>query len=406
MGRISINFFIFYTIFFSIGVLSGISIILPSSSFFLLIPSYLFIIITFLKNYKRISLLFARIWLIIFYIILVFCSAIWSIDPATTISEASRLVLCCLTALSITAWIGSERAMLRLGLATTLGCILSIAFIPFPSVSLGDAGDFRGLFQQKNELGFAGVIAVSVSLYSRLFRANTAASTNFMVDLISIAAGLGGILLSNSATSLVAVTACSAFMFLLWLISFGGRMIRPWMLFLCLLLVLAVGLVGELMTDQILISLGRDASFTGRTQIWEMGRMLISQRPILGYGYQVLSNEDGDLSTFIITTIGPYALQFHNSWINIQFQLGFLGILFNFVCFFYLFIISFLDKINGFCRPNAVLICVIGILFALQSVTESTFGSPRSLQTFIMIIMFIHLRTDLIEIKPIQRFRN
>lgn len=385
MNKILVTPLIFVVIFIDTGILSGLSTLFPAASSFFLIPNYVLVVFTICLRMERVVVSIARLPLIVGFVALAFISAYWSIDRSETLTEASRLVLHCLTAISIVCWLGSERAMHLLGQALALGCLLSIAAIAMPQVSLGDTGDFRGLYQQKNELGFAGGLAAIIGLHALLF------TKRKMIDGITIVLGLLGIALSQSATSLVVFICCAIFMTLVWSSSRSGRYVRRGPLLFSLALILLSGILAEVFTDDILALLGRDASFTGRAELWEMGRILIAKHAQYGYGYQVLSNEDGYLSRFMIKTVGSYALQFHNSWINIQFQLGYMGLAFNFLCFCWFFYLTFREKEGNFYLPNAILLSAIGIAFCLQSVTESTFGGPRSLQTFIMVIMFLRV---------------
>ncbi|MCF8469077.1 MAG: O-antigen ligase family protein [Sneathiella sp.] len=347
---------------------------------YLLFASYTFVTATVIIKSKQILLSITNSPLILAFIALAFFSALWSVDPGTTINESMRLALGCLTAAAMLQWRSRSKILQYLTIALGVACTLSILA---PSVGYNGRGDFRGLFQQKNILGFAATICAISSLHFVL--RNSSWMKAFY--LLTLAASIACVVMSKSASSQVATLAGLSYLAIdrlaqSYLRTPGKR---------ALILVPLVGIVifaASLSLPYILSMLGKDPTLTGRVQLWAVGRSLIEKRATLGYGYQVLADENSTFSSFLVKSFGDYALQFHNSWINIQFQLGYPGLIMNGIFFAAVFRAAIAGQKDEDLSLSPLL-AALGIALVLQSLTESTFGSPRSIQTLLLSLILI-----------------
>jgi len=97
---------------------------------------------------------------------------------------------------------------------------------------------------------------------------------------------------------------------------------------LVITLLLVTGSIAVLVAgnwENILLSLGRDASLSGRTGLWELALEKISEHPWLGYGYQGFWQEGGQAEV-IWKAEGYKPPHAHNGFINITLDLGLIGL--------------------------------------------------------------------------------
>lgn len=371
-----------WVIFVSSGVLAGIEVVAPGVSSALLLPSYAYILWTLARRGGAVATAAWRAPLVLGFVAFCFLSSLWSIDASTTLAESARLSVHCLTAICVVVWLGFERALETLARMLAIGCALSLLAWFVPEISRGSYGDFRGVFQQKNILGFAAAIVTLYYVYRLAFFPPAIRA------LAAVLVGAGNVVLTSSASSLVIVAIGCAFLLACRLLSLGRPLTATTLVALLAGLALA-GLAASTLADQIFGLLGRDATLTGRTQLWEIGNTLAADKPYLGYGYQVLANESGPMAQYMVQRVGDYALQFHNSLLNIRFQLGLAGMALNLLSLLGVFLAALRELKAPGGRNMAAIIAALGLCLTLQSFTESTFGAPRSVQTFVLVLILL-----------------
>jgi O-antigen ligase len=97
---------------------------------------------------------------------------------------------------------------------------------------------------------------------------------------------------------------------------------------LIIILVLVTGSIAVFVIgnwENILLSLGRDTTLSGRTNLWEGALEKIAERPWLGYGYQGFWQEGGG-AEMIWKAEGYKPPHAHNGFINITLDLGLVGL--------------------------------------------------------------------------------
>jgi O-antigen ligase len=72
--------------------------------------------------------------------------------------------------------------------------------------------------------------------------------------------------------------------------------------------------------------LGRDLTFSGRTNIWQAVLEAIMQRPLLGYGYAAFWNGLQGQSANVILALGWAVPHAHNGFLEVWLQLGLVGL--------------------------------------------------------------------------------
>jgi exopolysaccharide production protein ExoQ len=86
--------------------------------------------------------------------------------------------------------------------------------------------------------------------------------------------------------------------------------------------------------DILLNNIGKDLTFTGRTFIWEYALEFISERPVLGFGYEAFwPTQNGMiLNLYGLFWDVPHA---HNGFLDLLLELGLVGLLFFLIIFFF-----------------------------------------------------------------------
>jgi exopolysaccharide production protein ExoQ len=117
--------------------------------------------------------------------------------------------------------------------------------------------------------------------------------------------------------------------------------------------------------------LGRDATFTGRTEIWEVLTPFALQEPFLGHGYGGFWSEG--------TIAKAEVNEAHNGYLEVILELGFVGL-----CLLFGLVISYCQKLRHQLRQQgrfewaAFGLCVL-IMLILHEVTEASFLAASDL---------------------------
>lgn len=251
-------------------------------------------------------------------------SVMWSIDPDVTLRRAIAIVATTLFGVYLAASLGGRRfaelvalTMLILAIGSYVVCL----FVPAIGVHQDvNAGTWRGLWYEKNEMG-------AMMVYASL-AAIAAIITNPRRRLLWIGALIlfaGLIVMTRSATS-----------FLSLLIVLGGAAVFS---FMRMGLAAAVGAVWLGVTGLSALvglyvfapavfysALGKDATFTGRTDIWNAVLRAHEAEPWLGYGYAAFWGRTSDIANWIRDSLQWRVPSAHNGWLDLLIQLGLVGV--------------------------------------------------------------------------------
>jgi exopolysaccharide production protein ExoQ len=251
-------------------------------------------------------------------------SAVWANNPRLSLQHSIALLITCLVGVMLGADFELPQIIRLFSVASTIHIVmLGVYFVVARHVlySPSDPLSLKGLTTHKNVFGFD--MALAVLAYATVpFR-----RLSFLRwPLAAIAFGL--LLLSRSSGSLVSTIGAFAVLPFLFAMRFRGVQRIP------LLLVSAIGAIGVaavVFANQALLPvlLSKDATLTGRTDLWELVRVAISQRPLLGYGFDSFwLGLRGD-SLNIILGVGWLVPTAHNGYYDLLLGVGYAGV----VCF-------------------------------------------------------------------------
>ncbi|MBE9137703.1 O-antigen ligase family protein [Nodosilinea sp. LEGE 07088] len=252
-------------------------------------------------------------------------SYFWSDAPDVTLR---RLVAITGTSL-FGLYLGSRysiRQQLHL-LACSFGLIvlISLAFvIALPSYGISSGlheGAWRGVFIHKNGLGISmvtsatvfGLLAVGEKERRWLY---------WMAFFTSVAL----MLMAQSGTAIVTLSVVLLALPVYRIFTLKGSLKITWSLLAMLtVLTIPIGLVWA-NPEQFLALIGEDATLTGRTTIWAIVIDTISQRPILGYGYEAFWRGLSGPSAVLYYVDQITAAHSHNGILELWTGLGFAGV--------------------------------------------------------------------------------
>jgi O-antigen ligase len=208
----------------------------------------------------------------------------------------------------------------------TIAAVLSVLFIvALPSYGIHSeadlAGNWRGIYSQKNTLGQMMVISSTAFFFllSNLKRKKFYLFLGLALSTILLLFSQSTASLLNLSFVIMAFCVC---------ITLRWRFNRM-LLALTALLTIGGSLLNIILTykDTILVSIGKDPTLTGRTDLWLIVWQLIRKNPLLGYGYNAFwQGWDGpsDVVWLAFPWLPPNA---HNGFLDVWLSVGALGLI-------------------------------------------------------------------------------
>jgi exopolysaccharide production protein ExoQ len=252
------------------------------------------------------------------FVVFLVLSTAWSIDPPTTFRRGIIGLFIVVGAIGVAGNLEADEAINQIGAICYISAIASIVLLIFsPSIAVPSDGFFRGIFTQKNGLGQVMAMGVLTNLHSiqigyrRLSRA--------FALILCITLGV----LCHSSTALTLISFYGATNGIVALYRKGGAT-RMASVFLTVLLAPVAGIL--LVSPDILYQLmGKDATLSGRTDIWAFVWSMIQQRPILGWGYGSFFTSTNPLSVEISAKLGYGVAHSHNALLQMLLDVGIVG---------------------------------------------------------------------------------
>lgn len=219
------------------------------------------------------------IWLSVIYAI---GSVTWSIDPDQTLSRSIGLLGTTLAATFLATF--DSRSQLR-QMTIAFGVIMAISLLVaaiFPTIGIADhKGEtvVRGIYLQKNITGWLSAIFAVMT-----YGAYRARATNRPLALMAFGLSIISVLLSRSATGIIALAIGLIVFWALGIIRKSGRA-QPFIIALSFAGMAALIIFSIIAVPAILQYFGKTATFSGRTTLWEALLPAIREHLFLGWGF-------------------------------------------------------------------------------------------------------------------------
>lgn len=263
-------------------------------------------------------------------------SFIWSIAPEFTLSNTRDMMMMTCFGIYFASRFTLKQQVEQVALTLLIGAFLSTIFaFTIPALAIHGAdhpGAWKGIYGYKNGLGSMMVLSLLAFFLLPKDNSKLYKWSGFTFSLMLM-------ILSTSKTSLV------LFFLLISIIEFYKNF--RWkgkvsVLFIDLL-ILVGGCFSVLIFSywvELLTSLGKDPSLTGRTPMWGFAISKIMERPLFGYGREAFWAPNSSFAIEAgrtVTTGGWIVPHAHNGLIDIALDVGLIGL----VLFLITFLITF-----------------------------------------------------------------
>lgn len=316
-------------------------------------------------------------------------SALWSILPDVSFRRAIGVMYWLAFAYVIASRFSWGQIIKMIALAYLALSIGSYVFgVVWPQHGIMDTehvGAWSGVWTHKNQTGGHMTVAFLASLSAAwLFPAQR------RLFLFAAVLALGLVILSRSATALVSSTmVLGVFGFILLVRS--GVVIAVLAAGAALIVVLGIGGILLLAPEILFGAIGRDMTFTGRTDIWHYLITAIQQEPWLGYGYGAFWEDPTGPAWWVRAGVGWKAPSSHNGWMELTLGLGLLGA----GVFATVFLIAVWRGLVSITHPQAgVFVPAFLCIFAIQTFGEGSVLEDNNLIWSIFTIVAAKLALD------------
>jgi exopolysaccharide production protein ExoQ len=278
-------------------------------------------------NWRRVVHWFpATRWTAVFGCLAVI-SSIWSQFPLYTLRRSIPFVFAGLFGLFFAVRFPVRRQLSILFmaiLAVTLGTIVLALLVPRVGLdaTFGHSSDWQGVFTSKNACGRMMVLATAVVLSQSEGTARKILSLGLFVFVLAMSGSRGAWVIE------AAVLASYVAIKVLGLVDTRSRVL---LLLGSLIAIAAAAIVGATHLSALAQLVGRDATLTGRTQIWKQVWPFLLERPILGWGYAGFWRGIQGESFRVAAAMRFVIFHAHNGFLEIWLELGAVG-LFVFGC--------------------------------------------------------------------------
>jgi exopolysaccharide production protein ExoQ len=325
-------------------------------------------------------------WPLIALALLSLLSILWSIQPSLTLRRSTSLFVSTLLGIYLGERFSTTQLarLMTQAMGAMIACVL-IFYLVAPSYIIdysSYSGAWRGLSIKKNSFGLYMSLAVLLFLLVRL---RHFAWSRYLLVAVSVIL----LLLSRSATSLVLCAMVVALIPLWRLTCFGGKQRLLVYTFIPAVVLLVIYVLSS-HSDELFRIVGRDPTFTGRTNLWELVMAAISKQPLLGYGFGAFwSGMRGEaLNIYLASKWTP--VEAHNGYLELCLSIGVLGL----PVLVYLIMRS-LRMAASYVRTHEGLVALWPIsyltLFLIHNFFESHLLETRSLE----FLIFVALTTSL-----------
>jgi exopolysaccharide production protein ExoQ len=311
-------------------------------------------------------------------------STAWSDEPTITFKQSLELLLT--IGLAVAACSRFEARGLA-GAALVSGVAFCLLSIIYQRQNLGQT--LVGLTASKNSMAFASQLVLLAGLFTAVDRQNP-----MLLRIFAVAGcGLGILCVVLAKSAGVWVTAAAAIATFLALtassrVSFGARVIAAVIVLLSVapLAVAFKDVVDVVQTFQTGI-LHKDATITGRTELWHAARSVIAENPVLGHGYAAFwqpKNVDAVALAQTTNAVRHIGFNFHDQFVDAWVDMGVVGMVLLTTVLAFVGGVMIWRALRAPDLENAFLVALLLALY-LRLPIESTLIGAWNLSTFLWI---------------------
>lgn len=317
---------------------------------------------------KAVYILQQSPWVLVLFV-LPPISLLWSVDPGITFQRSIAIVGSSLLGVYLASRFTLKQQLHLLALTCGIIVVLSGVYallLPKYGIMGGvHAGAWRGIYTHKNTLGKIMVLCAATFLLllgsDKRLRVWAA---------LGLTASIALLVLSTSKTALVNFLA-------IVLVIGIAQVLRLYYKVMVVALVGIVSAIGAGLlwvaanAEDILLSLGKDVTLTGRTDIWQFSLSKVQERPLLGYGYQAFWQGWGSEAQDVWLREGWRVPHAHNGFLDLSLELGLIGL----GCFLAVFLVTALRRLSdvkAHVGPEHILPIVVMVYLVLANLTESS----------------------------------
>ncbi len=279
--------------------------------------------------------LLTRNWVYLLYPAICLISVVWSVAPRTTLVGGVQITMSVLIACFL-GWRFDPRRLMLLVFATTfagaLASMLNYASggaITRPLYS--DVGGLLGIYTNKNMLGhYSGLCALIAMIFLLAPRTQVPALAR-RAALPALVLCMIAVILSKSMTAVLLLPLYLGLLLLL-----ARNRLPGWLRYGAIgAIILTVALAPALMAladfdpaAALFASTGKDATLTGRTELWAIAAGEIAKVPLIGYGFGAFwAAPRFEHLHFLVLQAGATAPTFHDFIADVGIGTGFIGII-------------------------------------------------------------------------------
>lgn len=255
-------------------------------------------------------------------------------------------------------------------------------------------GRIQGILGNANSLGFLALLGLIV--FSIQFASRTGSRRWSLVWIVLAAAS---ILMTKSATvTLALVGVVVVALVVLALRRARTRRARGIVTAVAAGFVVVAAIVGFLFRTELLGLLGKSSDLTGRLSIWDTVIGLAQERPAFGWGWVSYWVPWADPFDHLIYRGDVLQLQAHNTWVDVAFQLGLVGL-----TVFFLFVATAFVKAwqHAVDRPQSVpnapedytAITLLGLLILTALIVQSFAESRLITEYGLALLVIVAIKT-------------
>ena len=268
-------------------------------------------------------------------LVLMFLSVTWSIHPDVTFRRDVNYFSTILTACYLAQQFDIDEIMRILSWGIAISVVFSFLFVAaFPIDAIhqpspwhgegGDiAGDWKGVFSHKNNLGHVMIVGIFVELY--MLTATSQPIGRLFWHTILLGGCIVLCIFSHSGTALILASIYLVGAILFLLLQHARKYFGVGLATLAIVVATIIFIL-FVYPDLLFGFLGRDETLTGRTELWALVLRFIWDRPLLGWGYSAMWLPDDDITRAISDAVGWDVPEAHNALLDVTLQMGIVGL--------------------------------------------------------------------------------